>query len=181
MKHNNEIQNYESPELQELPEWLDITFYEESEERLLSNEVLEVFGVDFPNIDLFQTARAVIGIPREIISKIIHKGNHMRLFGDSFLKGDDIPRSFDMTLQLLQIDINDMVDCVVGIFIGNGFQLNASDLEPFVKHFKEALSEHVNPVWGFYVMDDKGADFAQVITLATKRTREPLEDIILPF
>lgn len=179
--NTNEIQKYELPELPELPELVDIPFYEESEERMLSDEVLEVFGVDFPNIDHFQTARGIIKIPREIISEIIHKGNHMRLVGDSFSKGNYIPRAFDMTLQFLQIDINDIVDCVVGIFVGNGFQLNASDLVPFVKHLEEALPEHVHPVWGFYVMDDKGADFARVITLATKRTRKPLCDIVLPF
>lgn len=182
MDNDNEIQRSESPEFPELPKLEDIPFNEESEERLLSNEVLEVFGVDFPNIDHFQTARGIVKIPRKIISEIIHKGNHMRLVGANFSKGDYIPRAFDMTLQSLQIDINDIVNCVVGIFGGNGFQLNASDLEPFVKHLKEALPEHVNPVWGLYAMDDKGADFAQVITLATKRKRDkPLCDTNLPF
>lgn len=161
----------------------DIRNYEETVVKPLSKEVLEVFGVDFPNIDHFQTARGIINIPRKIISEIIHKGNHMRLVGANFSEPSHIPHAFDMTLQMLQIDINDMVDCIVGIFVGNGFKLNISELEPFVKHIETALPEHVEPIWGIYIMDDMDADFAQVITLATKRNtgNDASCDTTLPY
>lgn len=60
----------------------------------------------FPNTDHFHTARDIIKIPREIISEIIHKGNHMQLVGANFSKSNYIPRAFYMTLLFLQIDID---------------------------------------------------------------------------
>ena len=69
--NTNEMQKYELPELPELPETGNIPYDNASDERLLSDEIRKAFGVDFPNIDHFQTARSVIEIPEEIISNIL--------------------------------------------------------------------------------------------------------------
>lgn len=158
----------------------DFQDYDMPEVRPLSDEVIEVFGDDIPSIDLFQTAHGIIAIPREIISEIIHKGNPMRLFGAHFSNGKQISSTFDETLEHLQIGKEEIIDCFVGIFIGKGFEISISDIEPFVEHLEKALLEHVEPIWGFYIMDDKDADFAKIITVATRK-REPVVDTPLPF
>lgn len=149
--------------------------------RPLSDEVIEVFGDDIPRIDLFQTAHGIIAIPREIMSEIIYKGNPMRLFGVHFSDGKQISSAFDETLEHLQIYKEEIIDCVVGIFIGKGFKISATfDIAPFIKHLETVFPANVEPIWGFYIMEDKTADFAQVITVATKK-REPLQDTPFPF
>lgn len=164
--NTNEMQKYELPELPELPETGNIPYDNASDERLLSDEIRKAFGVDFPNINHFQTARSVIEIPEEIISKIIRKGKSMKLVGSTFLKGEGIASSFDMTLKMLPMGVDEIVDCIVGIFLGKNVTVDHSQIESFISHLTK-LPQCVNPIWGLYIDETLEPTQAQVITVAT--------------
>ena len=125
-----------------------------------------MFGVDFPHIDHFQTARSVIGIPHEAISEIISKGNGMKLVGATFLDGEGMASSFDMTLQMLPMGVDEIVDCIVGIFLGKNVTVDHSQIESFISHLTR-LPQCVNPIWGLYIDETLEPTQAQVITVAT--------------
>lgn len=146
----------------------------------LSEEVKDVFGCDFPNIDQFQKHRAIIGIPRKVISDIIQKRNSMRLIAAPFCDGKDMGSAFDMNLRMIHWDVTEIIDCFSGIFIGKDVKITPEDFANFESHMDEMLPEHVEPFWGFYICDDMPEHFAQVITVATKK-REPVQDTPLPF
>ena len=178
--NTNEMQKYELPELPELPETGNIPYDNASDERLLSDEIRKAFGVDFPNIDHFQTARSVIEIPEEIISKIIRKGNSMKLVGSTFFKGEGIASSFDMTffkgegiassfdmtLRMLPMGVDEITDCIVGIFLGKNVTVTHSEIESFISHLTK-LPLCVNTIWGLYIDETLEPAQAQVITVAT--------------
>lgn len=150
--------------------------------KYLSEEVKEVFGCEFPGIDLFQTARPVIGIPREIISDIIHKGNSIRLIAMPFADGRGMADAFDANLEMIHWDVEDIIDCFAGIFIGKNINITATDIAEFSAHLDEVLPKHVEPFWGFYKQDELPESLGQVIIVATKkRENEPLHNTNLPF
>lgn len=137
----------------------------------LSDEIREGFGVDFPNIDHFQTAKSVIGIPQDVITEIIRKGNSIKLVGSTFLDGEGIASSFDMTLQMLPMGVDEIVDCIVGIFVGRNVEVKSSAIEAFINRLNQ-LPQHVEPVWGFYIDECLEPDHAEVITVATTKERK---------
>ncbi|MCM1140569.1 MAG: hypothetical protein NC453_18520 [Muribaculum sp.] len=148
----------------------------------LSEEVKDVFGCEFPNIDQFQKHRAFIGIPREIISDIIHKGNSMKLVATPFTCGKEMADAFDRDMQMMHWDVNEIIDCFAGIFISKNVKITADDLADFSAHLDEVLPKLVEPFWGFYQQDELPDGFGQIITVATKkRKNEPLHDTDLPF
>lgn len=132
----------------------------------LSEEVFDVFGVEFPHIDHFQSARAVIGIPQDAITEIIRKGNSMKLVGSTFLNGEGIASSFDMTLQMLPTGIDEIVDCIIGIFLGKNVTVNHSQIESFISHLTK-LPQCINPKWGLYIDEALEPAQAQIITVVT--------------
>lgn len=163
-----------------LTEFLPNDSYELEPVKWLSEEVREVFDCDFPNIDHFQKHRPIIGIPKEIISEIIHKGNSMRLIAYPFCEGSDMGEAFDRNLVMIHWDANEIIDCFSGIFIGKDVKITSADFNNFQSHMEEVLPERVDPFWGLYICRDLPDNFGQVITVATKK-REPLQDQPLPF
>lgn len=161
---------------------IDLQTYQPEPVKWLSEEVREVFGCEFPNIDLFQKQHAFIGIPREIISEIIHKGNSMRLVATPFTCGKDMTKAFDINLRKIKWDVNEIIDCFAGIFIGGNVKITKADITNFAAYFDEALPKRVEPFWGFYQQEELPDGFGQIITIATKkRKNEPLHDTDFPF
>lgn len=137
--------------------------------KYLSEEVKEVFGCEFPSIDIFQTKRPIIGIPRKVISDIIHKGNSMRLIATPFAYGRGMADAFDSNLEMIHWDVEDIIDCFAGIFIGKNINITAIDIAEFSAHLDEVLPKHVEPFWGFYTQEELPEGLGQVITVATKK------------
>lgn len=150
-------------------DWMDIPPYIPEPVKWLSEEVKDVFGYEFPNIDHFQKHRAFIGIPRDIISEIIHKGNSMKLISAPFTDGKEMAKAFDMTLQMIHCDANEIIDCFAGIFIGKNIKITAADITEFSAHLDKVLPKRVEPFWGFYQQDESPEGFGLVITVATKK------------
>lgn len=161
---------------------IDLTPYKSEPAKWLSEEVKEVFGCEIPNIDLFQKKRAFIGIPREIISDIIHKDNSIKLVATPFTCGKEMAEAFDRNMQMIKCDVNEIIDCFAGIFIGKNVKITMADITNFAAYLDEAFPKGVEPFWGFYQQDELPGGFGQIITVATKkRKNEPLHDTDLPF
>lgn len=129
----------------------------------------EVLGCELPEIDQFQKHRAIIGIPRKIISDIIHEGNSIRLSAEAFRDGAGMSAAFDMTLQMIRWDVNVMTGCFAGIFIGRNVKITRAELAAFTAHLDEALPKRTEPFWGFYISNDLPDSHGQIITVATSR------------
>lgn len=143
--------------------------YQPETVKWLSEEVREVCGCDFPNIDHFQKHRAIIGISRDIISEIIHKGNSMRLIATPFADGKGMTDAFNLNLKMIHWDVKEIIDCFAGIFIGKNVKITSADFADFTANLDKALPMGVEPFWGFYICNDMPDDFAQIITVATKK------------
>lgn len=135
--------------------------------KYLSEQVREVFGREFPNIDLFQTTRSIIEIPTRIISEIIHKGNNMRLT-DSVISKENIVVAFKQSLMNTDWDISEIIDCVVGIFLDNDSKFRLTEIEMLEAYFK-TLPRHIDPFWGIYIDNNLPPESTRVITIATNR------------
>lgn len=143
--------------------------YHQEPVKWLSEEVREVLGCEFPDIDHFQKHHAFVGIPREIISEIIHKGNSMRLIAAPFTSGKGMSDAFDRNMRMIHWDVNEIIDCFAGIFIGKNIKITTADIKNFAAYLDEALPKRVEPFWGFYQQDELPDGFGQIITVTTKK------------
>lgn len=148
---------------------IEFQSYQPKPVKYLSEEVKEVFGCKIPNIDLFQNDHAIIGIPRDIISEIIHKGNPMRLMSSPFTNGNDIADAFERTVRMIDCDMNEIIDYFVGIFLNKNVKVLPEDLLNFEKRLDDTLGKYLDPIWGIYRQDELPEGFGQVITVVTKK------------
>lgn len=151
---------------------MEFQSYQPEPVKWLSEEMTEFFGCEFPDINLFQTERPIIGIPRKIISDIIHKCNSMRVIATPFADGRGMADAFDRNLEIIHWNVNEIIDCFSGIFIGKDVKITSADFDIFQLHMDEVLPKRVQPFWGLYICLDLPDNFGQVITVATKNEKK---------
>lgn len=147
---------------------IDLPPYRPEPVKCLSEEVKEVFGCELLDIDRFQTSRAIIGIPHEYISEIIRKGNAMKLIGISPKDHSGLAEAFMGSFQALRQTFEETIDCFTAVFAGKNVEIEACDIKEY-SECVASLPEHINALWGFYIVDDLPSDFIQVITVLTKK------------
>ncbi len=148
---------------------IDLPPYQPEPVKCLSEELKEVFGCELPDIDRFQTSRAIIGIPRQYISEIIRKGNAMKLIGIPTRDHGGLAEAFMRSFRALRQTPKETIDCFTAVFAGKNIEIEACDIKEY-SECVASLPEHINALWGFYIVDDMPSDFIQVITvLTTKR------------
>lgn len=98
----------------------------------------------------------------------------MKLVAAPFTCGKGMADAFDRNMQMIRWDVNEIIDCFAGIFIGRNVKITTADITNFAAYLGEALPKRVEPFWGFYQQDELPEGFGQIITVATKnREKEP--------